>query len=444
MEDPSFTAQISVSEQLLEKCKSLNSLLSHADNKSNEWQSECGRLVALLAVTLLQHEVGDADYLRVIVAIRRAQLAGVKEARKKNLNSGRFQNACPPDLAFLDSLEDRRAAVELLSPIRSGWCHEYIVRSQNFAEGDKSMLSLLVHWASQNSSTVESFVNAFIQPVIAGPADTEFKIRTLKEAQLAVTKFTFMSALDAGTAIFDTCESTAALALAAPMDDKLLFGLYSFVQSYIEILLKSCPLVLLEANFLAALQSLSNAFKTANSGQALLEFKKSLATSTVSALGSLLSRGGCDQADYWRPMVSSWRLVYPTFKPSIDAITVLSPAMAQFFDFDVHAPSLDPESSVIPIYARLLPEWNFYKSTLNEPGKVDAIDSMIREAASTNGVEYLGTIGEVCVLNPILHQMSDGKESVPGKVKIVRPGVIFRRQDGSFRVLLTALVVSHI
>lgn len=443
MEDTSFTIKNSASDQLLEKCKALYLLLELVDNKSNEWQSECGRLVALLAVNLLQHEIDDFDYLRVIVAIRRAQVTGVKEARKRNLNSARFQTTCPPDLALLNSPEDRRAAIELLSPIRAEWCQEYIAKCQKFAENDKSLLSLLVHWAGQNSSTIESFLKVFIQPVIAGAADTEFKIRTLKEAQIVVTKFMFVPAVEAGTAIFNTCESAEALALAAPMDDKLLLGLYFFVQSYIEILLKSCPLVLLEANFLAALQSLTNTFKTASSLQALIEFKRSLATSTASSLVSLLSRGGCDQADYWRPMFASWRMVYPTFKPSMDAITVQNPAIAQLFNSDADAPSLDPESSVIPIYARLLPEWYSYKSTLDEPGKVDAMDSMIREAASINGVEYLGTIGEVCVLDPILHQLSDGNESVPGKVKIVRPGVVYRRQDGSFRVLLTALVASH-
>lgn len=443
MEDKTFTTKNSASDQLQEKCKALDLLLESVDSKSNEWQSECGRLVALLAVSLLQHETDDFDYLRVIVAIRHAQVTGVKEAKKRNLNSARFQTICPPDLAFLNSPEDRRAAIELLSPIKAEWCQGYIAKCQKFAEADKSLLSLLVHWAGQNSSTIESFLTVFMQPVIASAADTEFKIRALKEAQIVVTKFTFMSSVEAGIAIFNTCESTEALALAVPMDDKLLFGLYCFVQSYIEILLKSCPLVLLEANFLAALQSLSNAFKTANSGQALIRFKKSLATSTVSSVDTLLSRGGCYQADYWRPMVASWRMVYPTFKSSIDAISAQSPAMAQLFVSDANEPSLDPESSVIPIYARLLPEWHFYRSTLNDADKVDAIDSMIREAASINGVEYLGTIGEVCVLDPILHQMSDGNESVPGMVKIVRPGVVYRRQDGSFRVLLTALVASN-
>lgn len=444
MEYPTSTAEITGSALLLIKCESLNSLLEHADPKLDEWQSDCGRLVALLAVALLQNEVGDDDYLRAVVAIRRAQLAGVKEAKKKNINAARFQASPPPELTFLNNLEDRRSAVEVLSRIRADWCHEYIGKCLNLRSGDKAMVAELAKWTYHTSSSVQVFLKTFVQAVISLSEDVEFKIRALKEAHSCIARFAYLSAADAGVAILSVSECIAIAARAVPNDEKMLPALFSLCQSQIEVQLKSNPLVLLEANFIAGIQTLSHTFQTTNAGQSMLALKRSLATATVSVLGSLLARGGVDQAKYWRPMMIAWRNTYPDFKSSLDAMALCIPVMSRLFDGEDNELTLDSESTVIPVYARLLPEWHLYKSKLADPSTVAALDSMIQEAASVNGVEYLGMVGEICSLDPILHHMVDRLEAVNGRVKIIRPGIIFRRPDGTFRVLVTALVTSLI
>jgi predicted RNA methylase len=62
------------------------------------------------------------------------------------------------------------------------------------------------------------------------------------------------------------------------------------------------------------------------------------------------------------------------------------------------------------------------------------------EAAKLNGIEMLGKDGDVVPFDAIIHRMIDENLVPKNNVQILKPSVIFRRANGTYRVILPAIV----
>src|ERR1035437_4034700 len=92
----------------LEPVSRLRELLTLPRPKLEEWQTEAGRMVSLLAVQFPQ-EVDETRALSIVALVGLAAAKGVKEAKKKSLKLTRWSKMPPSPVQALHHLDEQRA-----------------------------------------------------------------------------------------------------------------------------------------------------------------------------------------------------------------------------------------------------------------------------------------------------------------------------------------------
>ena len=60
--------------------------------------------------------------------------------------------------------------------------------------------------------------------------------------------------------------------------------------------------------------------------------------------------------------------------------------------------------------------------------------------AKLNGIEFLGVTGDSVSFDPVIHKLNKIDQTPSTNVCIVRPAIIFRRTNGTYRIILPAIV----
>ena len=200
------------------------------------------------------------------------------------------------------------------------------------------------------------------------------------------------------------------------------------------------PTVVIQGAFVLAIQVIQNQLLETAHKKSVSEIATQQLAPTMSALADLCQIGGTDAVNYSKLLLPSFKKAFMNFEKSFDEACRKNTALLSIKEAATGHEETHLEDTATSVYARLLPTWlDFYKSQ-GEPGQLSGFNADLLSAAKLNGIEFLGTVGEVLTFDPVAHRLEGGVAFPASRVSIVRPAVIFKRANSSYRIVLPAIV----
>lgn len=419
----------------------LRALLDEPKPKDKTWQEDAGRAVAMLTVGFL-NEADDLVALRSVALLGLAQSIGVKEARKRAIKLSRWAKAVPPPLTALREKNEQRAALTSLAKIPTPWTRTYTEQALADPFLPDEFASVFLKWARATYADNLGFIRDFYALRLAAAKSAERMAALLKDAAKLLKPSTPDAAkLAEGMALL----VDALLRRAQPPD-----GDEKFMSSSVVALLNllqdqatSVPAALLQPAFVRAIGQLGAATSKGETSKIVANVVDALLLATISMLVADMERYGSQAADHWCAMIPIYRAAYSDWDAAIAAAAEVSPALAALSENDNQAVHERSNSyATEAVFARLLPAWEAFVADLPDAKRAASLSAMLQQAAGTVGIAPMGESGAVVSYDPLSHHLvAEGAES-PDQVRIVRPGVLVQRSDGSSRVLVAALVAA--
>jgi len=434
------SAEFNVIADIEKKIESFQNQLRYPKKNSSDWQEEVGRLGSLLYVGSLSQSIPDEVYIKAIALLRFAQLIGVKATQKRDINPARFRDRRPPAMSIFEQEELIAPTIHVLSSLRVGWCAEFISETIRSVDIDKKTISIFGKWAQKNEFTAEDFLLTFSGKKIL---ESEWKKLTgnlLKELSLQLAAVRWGSP---DSAVKDFAKSIVVIAEFSLLPNlsksqrKTILNLIPVIERRVR---ETYPFVLIQGDFVIAINALRKIFPKAEYPKEIKPTISNLSVVTASFLGFLMSKAEMVTIDISRSLLPYWQLAYPDFLDQLGKAQTWSPGLKVIKDTSLANEHADLESLSSSIYAKLLPDWfNFLAGKGGDP-VLSGLNKLLLDAATINGVEFLGVAGDVCPFDPVLHSLQDDSRAVQTSVKIARPAIIFRRSRDNYRVLVKAIV----
>ena len=418
----------------------LRALLDDPQPKDEGWQEQAGRVVARLSIEFPQ-EPDALQALRAASLITAAQLAGVKDAKKRALKLTRWSEERPPALRFVPREDEQLACIAMLSKLNVGWAKEYVAEAVADPRLPTSAVPELLRWARHLHSELSEFAPAFAQ-WLQGSASPERLLSMLKEAPRLFKAGANHRSRELAEAFAKVADGALA-GLGSPAEAKQVSACLLALIALAQELATASPAILLETPTLATLVRLRPDDRAPVAAKALDQHLGALAAATLSLLQAEVKRYGAEAVGHWSPVMPLFRQAYPTWNKLLTENAQESPALQQWMR-PTPAEAQGPQDSSYEheaVFAQLLPAWQQFLSELPGASQTGALSQWIEDAARHANVEYLGTVGEVLDFDPLEHQLAESADSPPQRVRLVRSGVLVRRIDGSSRVLVRAVVV---
>lgn len=415
-------------------------LLAQPKKANAEWQAEAGRLVNLAHLRTLATEASDLEYLTALALCKWAQVCGVIGAKNKSVQAVRFRTREAPPLAALPQQEVITHALILLSDLRADWCKDYVTALVAAGGLNKNDLKTLGKWAIKVSKSISGLVEMLVTPSVGGTGDVKTAETYLKAADKLIDQVTWRSCSEAAKDCGEAVLRIAELLSSSAIDKKLVKQLWSFTRRACDHARKEHPIVLLESDFLKGISALAADSSVTQKGKDFKNNFSSLMDPTLSCLASLADRGGREGQEFCGALIPLLIATYPEFSKRLSDAAARSSVLAELQTPGgaVTSPSL--EDAAASVYAGLLPIWHEFYSTYAEAEKLSVMNANLLEAASLNCVEFMGQTGEVVDFDPVAHRVQDGGFVTEKRVRLIRPTIVFRRSNGSYRVVLPALV----
>lgn len=421
---------------------SLRTLLDTPKPKDEPWQAEAGRAVSRLAVEFL-NEANDDAALRSVALLGLAQSIGVKEARKRTIKLSRWAEAAPPPLTALAEKDEQQAALTALAKLNTAWSRSYTEQALADLSLPEEFASELLKWARATYADNLSFISDFYAPRVAAAKSAERTAALLKDAAklLKPSKPDAVAKLTEGIALL--VDALLQRAQPADGDEKVVTSSVVALLNLLQDQATFVPAVLLQPAFVRAIGQLAAATSKSAASKQVANVADALSLATISLLVADIERYGSQAADHWRAMIPSWRTAYSGWDAAIALATAVSPALAALTAESNQAGQESADSyATEAVFARLLPAWDAFVADLPDANRAASLSAMLQQAAGTVGITPMGESGAVVSYDPLSHHLvAEGDES-PGQVRIVRPGVLVQRPDGSSRVLVAALVAA--
>lgn len=416
---------------------SLEKLLLDPKKSSSEWQVAAARLTAIAHSKTLSADTDDFEYLRSLALCRWAQTAGVIEAKKKNIQAIRFRSMAPPQLEILDKPALVNAALDLMVSIRGDWCKDYIAAHLLSARLDKKGLSGLLKWAEKTSQSAVELLEIVLLYVKSSSVDEKKALMLIKflESNLDFAKNT--SAESASINFLEAVRFINPL-LAAPQQKKVVSALTSLLKIAVHKVRIAHPAVVVLGPFALAIRSILDQLNATGHKKIAQEIELQLIGPTLSLMADLCSAGGQDGTSYVKTLLPVFKSAYRNFDKFLDESSRTNVSLLQL---KASGPNhLNLEDTAISIYARLLPSWHDFYTSQEDSSKLSLLNSSLIEAAKLNSIEFLGTLGEVLPFDPVSHRLQNEDTTSITNVRILKPAVIFKRENSTYRIVLPAIV----
>jgi hypothetical protein len=414
----------------------LEKLLTKPQKKSDEWQSTVSRLTAIEHNKSLQADANDLGYLRSLALCKWAQVAGVKDAKKKSLQATRYRTEIPPSLEGLKNPQLINAAIDLMLNLRGPWCLDYISSQVVQPHVDKKGVPLLVTWAQKATLSPAEFLGTLLKNCSSSEIDEKRLLLLIKESS---SKLTFSQEFTSESASFQAMEAVQFTIekIAEIKSEKVKSELSSLLKKIIEKVCASHPSVVVHGHFLQSLFLVSQVPE-------LKKIAQTIATkqigSSLKVLEDLCTLGGDDGMKYAKMLIPALQKAYPNFDKDLAEFAKTSPILLNLKDKHDSNNEINLEDSATSIYARLLPSWNDFYTSQADQRTLSLINADLEAAAKLNGIEFFGATGDLVTFDPVSQRLQNESVSVPTNVRIVRPAIIFRRVNGTFRIILPAIV----
>jgi hypothetical protein len=156
----------------------------------------------------------------------------------------------------------------------------------------------------------------------------------------------------------------------------------------------------------------------------------------------VIERGGREGEDFVKSALPLLSAAFPEFSKRLVDSASRSSVLAALSKSDSDLGVVSLEDHAASVYARLLPAWLDFCGSYPEPEKISVMNANLLEAAKLNRIEFLGAVGDVVPFDPITHRI-DGADAGPARpVRVVRPPLVFKRDNGSYRVVLPGIVTT--
>lgn len=417
----------------------LETLLQTPKKTSADWQAEVARLSAVEHNKTLSTDTSNFEYMRSLAFCRWAQTAGCTDAKKKNIQATRFRTTAPPSLDLLGNPQLVNAALDLMVSLRGDWCKDYIAAQLRNQLLDKKNLTRLLEWAGKTSQSAAELLETVLLNSIASTADEKKALMLIKDVG---SKLTFTQNLSVETAALNFLAAVRFInkLIATGQSKKITSALTSLLEIAIQKVRNTHPTVVMHGPFVIAIQSIQEQLAETSNKKTGLAIASQQISSTLTVLADLCSTGGQDGISYARSLLPSLRNAYPNFDKQLDEAARTNTLLLELKDTDSNNSENSPEDSATSIYARLLPSWHDYFIAHNDRNNLSLLHASLLEAAKLNGIEFLGQVGEVLPFDPVIHRLQKDDQTASDNVRILRPAVIFRRTNSSYRIVLPAIV----
>ena len=406
---------------------------------SIDTQEEAGRLVALSAIQFHKESSNEIAF-QLMALLNLAKVKGVKEAKKRTVNLSRWLKTEPPFISSLTDSSERIAATKGLGSVKFPWAIHYI--QTNFANEplEEELATAFVLWGRASSRDLAHFITDVYVPLISSIRDSKLLVKYLKDSQ----KF-FIPYNDSPPNELAIALNTLSIAILESLrkfqnNKKDVISIHQAATASLNECWRFNPALLLQPNFIDAYQnitsSLSDYKKIPTSSFAQIE------SATISLLIDKISSSENLAIKQLLPMRKQWEKYFPNFRKVTKILSGKNTALKNFLEYSEQSTndqSKNTENSE-SVFAALLPAWDQYTQELNdnEIQTVKSLTHLINKAANNANIESFGERGQVVPYDPLAHNVSYDESPPPLKVRIIRPGVLFRRPDKSIRILLPA------
>lgn len=418
----------------------LRALLADARPKNAEWQHEAGRMVSLLAIQFSQ-EADEAAALLSVALISQAASKGVKEARKRVIRLVRWAESPPPPLQVLGTVSEQRAAIGALAKVKTPWARAYAEEALLNPRISTALFPDLLSWARYAAPDWASFVGDSFAKVVGSSTDLARANLLMNEAPKLFGFAEPVGASDAAEALARLAREIAVAADHVGASSTASATLLKAGLGVIERAWHAFPALLLHPSIALANKQLA-ATLSSGKGAASPSIEAACAA-TLTLIVDSIPRFGARAIEQWRPLIPVWSSAYPNF---LKQLTVASAhergleALLSDDDAATHEGTENKRYRTEAAFAALLPAWEAFVAGMPDPSRAESIGNMIQRTAGTVGIEPLGAVGEAINYDPLAHHLTGTDESAPAVVKVIRPGALARRADGSTRVLVKAFV----
>jgi len=415
----------------------LLALLKSPQKKSPDWQDKAARLMAMEHSKSLANDIDDVQYFRSLALCKLAQIAGVNEAKKKNLQAIRFRSKPAPILSTVGSPDLLNAAIELLAPLRGDWVSDYIANEVRNPNLEKKGLANLLKWAEKTASSPAELVATLLTRTIFEKDEEKKSLGLIKDA---ASKIKFPASTTAEIAADNLLSAVAAICqmLQDSQSKKISLGLMSLLRVCIERSRQAHPTIVIQGPFIAAIRIIQEKVNQPANKKTAQALAIQQVPVVLSVLHDLMRLGGDEGVRYSRLIYPSLRDALPNLDKTLDDMSKTNQGLKLLKESGEGEHSL--EDSATSIYARLLPAWHDFVSTFDQASQLNVMNADLLQAAALNGVELLGKRGEKIAFDPIAHRLQTNQSNQPEMVEVVRPAVIFRRSN-SVRIIIPAIVL---
>ena len=419
----------------------LRRLLDEAKPESEDWQEIIGKLVSLHHLRTLQADTTDKEFLHCVSLVVQSQAAGSKIAKKKTISLARFKDRPPGDFSSMQSADDQKFVLGLLSKVRAAWCLQFIKETLQAPSTDKSVIPVLIKWAGKCSPDPTIFWAMTISPLFASQADEKSKLLAIKEWEKSLPGF--IRQIEGRQSLQEFNQLLSVLAQVfhhESANKKLTSEIIAAISSYTSKLREQIPMSIIDGIFTSAIFDFSSNLKSEDLIAEWHDLQESLSQSAASLLNSIIRTHGPSSAEFWSNHLPNLKRAYP----NIDAQLAAYATENQLID-RLLGKSNGSKSSANSIYeledriSNLLLSWQNFRKQQPVITETDSLDLLVKSVAKNIGVEYFGEIGSSCTYDPIEHSMLDQNNPV-SVVTIMQPGIRLKRDDGTQKILHPAIV----
>jgi hypothetical protein len=419
----------------------LHRLLEKAKPESEDWQDSVGRLVSQHHLRTLQADATDKEFLQCVCLVVQSQAAGSKVAKKKTLNLGRFKDRPPSDFSSIQTADDQKSVLGILSKVRAAWCLQFISETLQASSTDRSVIPVLMKWAAKCSHAPSTFWTSTVSSLLASQVDEKSKLLSIKEWEKSAIGF--IRHTDGNQSIK---EFNQLLAVLAPelhhesVNKKLTSAIFTAITFYVSRLRERIPMSIIDGVFSSAVFEFNSKLTSEAQVAEWQELRRSLSESAASLLNSLIRTHGPSSTEFWSHHLPNLIRAYPKFEEQLAAYATENQLIDRLL-----GKSTEPKSSANSIYeledrvSNLLLNWQNFRKQYPVFNETDSLDLLVKSVAKTIGVEYFGEIGSSCTYDPIEHSMID-QNNPASVITIMQPGIRLKRVDGTQKILHPAIV----
>jgi hypothetical protein len=419
----------------------LQKLLDDAKPESEYWQEIVGKLVSQRHLRTLQADTADKEFLHCVCLVVRAQAAGSKIAKKKTLSLARFKDRQPADFSSIQTADDQKLVLGLLSKCRGAWCLQFISETLQALSTDRSTIPILIKWSRKCSVDPSIFWTSTVPPLLKSKVDEKSKLMAIKEWEKSATGF--IRQTDGKQSCQEFAHLLAVLATALHQESankKLSSAIITAITFYTSRLRERIPMSIIDGVFCSAVFDFRSKLISEDQITEWQELQVNLSESAASLLNSLVRMHGPTSAEFWSNRLPILKRAYPKIEELLAAYTTENQLIDRLL-----GKSNGMESSANSIYEledrvlNLLLSWQNFRTQQPVLSETDSLDLLVRGVAKNIGIEYFGEIGGSCTYDPIEHSMIDQKSSALA-VTILQPGIRLKRADGTQKILHPAIV----